>query len=178
MIRNQHGVLASLFLALATILIAGPVHAQAPVAPCVTIPATAQGNPGMANCQPVTTLYPLPAGPTAMAAGGATPTHLLSTASTNSTNIKATAGQVYNITGFNTNAATAFLKFYDKATAPTCNTDTVVATYPLVQNIPLPVNIQVGKTFLLGIGLCITGAIADNDNTNATTGIAVSLDFK
>lgn len=110
--------------------------------------------------------------------GGATPSKVISTASTNSNLIKGSPGTLYDVFAINTNAATAFLKFYNKATAPTCPTDTVVATVALIQNIPVSMPTLIGKRFTLGIGLCITGAIADNDNTNATTGIVVSFGSK
>lgn len=167
-------------IVLAILLLLAPGAAQAQqygVNPCVQIPSTVTGG-GAAGCQGVSVAYPLPVGPSAMSVNGATPTHVISAASTNATNIKATAGNVYSVVGINTNAATAFLKLYDKATAPTCNTDTVVATYPMVQNVPFSAPSIVGKAFVNGIGLCITGGIADNDNTSATTGIAVNLDFK
>src|SRR4051812_27164081 len=52
---------------------------------------------------------------------GETPLHVLSTASTNS-NLIGTARPhlLFDVIAINTNAATAFLKFYDSATAPTC----------------------------------------------------------
>lgn len=109
--------------------------------------------------------------------GGAS-AKVLSTASTNS-NLISTGGHIlYDAVAVNTNATTAYLKFYDKATAPTCASDTVLATIPLPQNVAMPINSLVGKTFTLGLGLCITGGIADSDNTNATTGIAVNLTYK
>lgn len=109
---------------------------------------------------------------------GAIPYHFNSTASTNSTNVKASAGTLYDIIVQNTNAATAWLKFYDKATAPTCASDTVKRTIALVQNVPINAVSLVGADFTLGIGFCITGAQADNDNTNATTGITVNLGYR
>ena len=41
---------------------------------------------------------------------------------TNSTNVKATFGQAYVIRASNNGATIAYLKLYDKATAPTCGT--------------------------------------------------------
>lgn len=110
---------------------------------------------------------------------GETPLHVLSAASTNSTLIGASRPHLlFDVVAINTNAATAFLKFYDTAAAPTCNTATVVHTIPLVQNIPVAYNSARGFAFSNGIGICITAGIADTDNTNATTGIAVSFGFK
>jgi hypothetical protein len=108
----------------------------------------------------------------------ASPTHYLSAASTNATSVKNAAAALYAISAVNTNAATAYLKFYDKATAPTCNSDTVVMTVALVQNVPVNLSPQIGVAFANGIGFCITAAAADNDNTAATTGITLSLATK
>lgn len=116
--------------------------------------------------------------PFADTSGGASLGHLLSAATTNSTALKASAGQLYTLSATNTNAATAYLKLYDKATAPTCASDTVLATYVLLQNVPLNKNFPVGAAFAAGIGVCITAAAADNDNAAATTGITVSYSYK
>lgn len=109
--------------------------------------------------------------------GGAS-AKVLSAATTNATVVKATPGVLFDVHVGNTNAATAYLKFYNKATAPTCNTDPVIATYVLVQNIPVTVSSNFGRLFTAGIGLCITAAQADNDNTAATTGITVTMTYK
>lgn len=110
--------------------------------------------------------------------GGGSMAKMLSAATTNSTSIKASAGTLYLVTAANTNAATAYLKFYNTAGAPTCNSDTVQMTFTLIQNVPRTIEIPFGAAFSNGIGLCITGAAADNDNTAATTGIVTSIVYK
>lgn len=105
---------------------------------------------------------------TPLSGAGCTPTHLLSAATTNSTSVKGSAGQLYNVVVTNTNASPRYLKFYDTASAPTCNSSTVVQTYVIPGNSSgggMVVPIPVGMAFINGIGFCITGAIADNDNT-------------
>lgn len=119
----------------------------------------------------------------ALAQSQSTPTgagfkHYLSTASTNSNLVKTGVTTLYSVTAVNTNAATAWLKFYNVTAAPTCNTSTVVATIALVQNIPVTAAFPIGVTHGNGLGLCITGAAADSDNSNATTGITVSVSYK
>ena len=52
------------------------------------------------------------------------PFHLLSGASTNSTSIKPAAGQLVTAVCMNTTITLYYLKFYDLAAAPTCNTFT------------------------------------------------------
>jgi hypothetical protein len=113
--------------------------------------------------------------------GGATPAHYLSAASTNATNVKASAGNVYALAVINTTATLYYLKLYDKATAPTCNSDAVLQTYPVPASTAgagfvLPLN--VGMSFSAGIGFCLTGGLADNDNTNAATGVAINFVYK
>jgi hypothetical protein len=115
------------------------------------------------------------------ASGGATPVHYLSAATTNSTNVKATAGVVTSVTAINTTATLVYLKLYDKATAPTCGTDTPVQTYPVPASATgagLTINPVGGFGFASGIGFCITGALADNDATSAVVGVAVDLGYK
>lgn len=111
------------------------------------------------------------------------PFHLLSQASTNATNIKPAPGQLVGAVCINTTAAIYYLKFYDLATAPTCNSTPVVLSFPCPFGtssagggfvIPMPQP----TSFLKGIGMCLTGGIADNDNTNAATGVAIDAFFK
>lgn len=108
--------------------------------------------------------------------------HYLSTASTNATSVKGTAGAVYSIVAVNTTATLYYLKFYDLAAAPTCASSTVVMTIPLPASAtggtPVQVSPVFGIGFANGIGLCITGGIADNDNTNAATGVAVNIVYR
>lgn len=72
------------------------------------------------------------------------------------------------------------VRLYDSATAPTCSSATgVVANYvaqstAVVGSAIQTIHLGTGKSFLLGIGICITGANADNDNTNAATGLNVN----
>ncbi len=111
------------------------------------------------------------------------PVHVLSAASTNSTSVKGASGQLVGVVAINTTATIYYLKFYDTASAPTCNSSTVVLTFPVPFGassagggfvIPLPQ----ATSFLNGIGICLTGGIADNDNTNAATGVAMNFFIK
>lgn len=117
--------------------------------------------------------------------GGATLFHLLSAASNNATNVKAVAGTVYSVTVVNTTTSLGFLRLYDTASTPTCSSSVGV-----VQNYPVPfgassagggltLNPEVGLAFFNGIGICFTGGpLADNDNSNAFTGVAINLGYK
>lgn len=92
------------------------------------------------------------------------------------------AGNVLLKTGvvINTTTTVYYIKFYNKATAPTCGTDIPKWTVPIPFGassagggftLPIPD----GLMFPAGLGFCITGGIADNDVTNAATGIVVNL---
>ncbi len=117
----------------------------------------------------------------AAAAGGATQHFAVGAASTNSTNIKASAGTVYAIqTGSIAASAPYYLKLYDKATAPTCGTDTPVGVFIIPPtNSGNNVSVVVGKAFTLGIGYCVVTGIANNDNTAVPAAtVLVNIDYK
>ena len=115
-------------------------------------------------------------------AGGATPGHILSAASNNSTSIKGSAGTLYELTYLQTTTTLMDIRLYDTASAPTCSSATgVVNNYVVQSNVisaGATINMgPVGKKFVNGIGICITGANADNDNTNAVTGLNVNYSY-
>jgi hypothetical protein len=113
----------------------------------------------------------------------AKPQKYLSAATTNATSVTSTNTALFNIITFNTTTTVYYLKLYDKASAPTCNSDTVVATYP----VPFGASNAVGgfmmartvpAEFLLGLAFCLTGGLADNDNTSAATGVAINFEYR
>lgn len=112
------------------------------------------------------------------------PSHYFSAASTNSTLVQAGPRILSGFVATNTTTTVYYLKFYDKATAPTCGTDTPVFTIAIPHQ---PTGASAGQisswpfsglAFTLGLGFCITGAAADNDATSAATGITLSLGVK
>lgn len=120
--------------------------------------------------------------PYAHAAGGFTPFKLVSAATTNATNVKASAGTLAAIVVSNVNAAMRYLKFYNTASAPTVGTSTVVFIVPIPGNtagagaaIPLPPQ---GLNFTTGISFALTTGLADADTgAVAATEISVSLAY-
>lgn len=115
--------------------------------------------------QNLTTLYTL-------FTTGYTPYHLRSAASNNATSLKASAGRVGWITASNTNATERWLKFYDKASAPTPGSDTVKQAFLIPggssgTNIPLP---MMGMAFALGIAFAIVTGESNTDNTSVAAG--------
>lgn len=119
----------------------------------------------------------------AAATGGCTSGVILSAASNNSTSIKGSAGTLCELVIIQTTTTLMDVRLYDTGSAPTCSSATgVVANYVVQSNATSPgmvINLGTfGKAFASGIGICITGANANNDNTNAATGLNVNYSFK
>jgi hypothetical protein len=114
--------------------------------------------------------------------GGATPYKLISAATTNATSVKASAGQVYGIQVFNSNAAIRYLKLYDKASAPTVGTDVPVKVIAIPGNTAgagVVAPISIGAAFSNGIAFALTTGAADSDTgAVAANEIIVNLDYK
>lgn len=98
--------------------------------------------------------------------GAGTFHHLISSATTNATSAKASAGVTNSITLSNNGAAVAYVKFYDKASAPTVGTDTPVITALVPINGTITINCgYCGIRFPTGIAYAITGGMAVADTT-------------
>ena len=105
---------------------------------------------------------------TPVAGTGAT---LNSAASTNATSVKATAGNLFVVSASNVSASSRFLKFYNKASAPTVGTDTPILVIPIAATSSVTLEFGVvGMRFATGIAYAITGAIADADTTAIAAG--------
>ena len=98
-----------------------------------------------------------------------TQTFTNSAATTNATLTKGSAGTVWSIVVTNTNAATRYLKLYNKATAPTVGTDVPVLTIPVAAGATVQIDGgSNGIRFGTGIGWALTGAAGDADATAVT----------
>jgi hypothetical protein len=107
-----------------------------------------------------------------------TPYFLTSAASTNSTNVKNAAGSVYYIHVTNTTGTTYYLRLYNLSAAPTCSSATgFIESIPILGTSPNGRALSVGMTFGTGIGFCLTGGGSSTDNTNAATGVYISLGY-
>lgn len=99
-----------------------------------------------------------------------TPVYINSAASTNGQTLFA-GSRIVSLAVSNTGAGAAYLKLYNKASAPTVGTDAPVLTIAVGANatvtVPMPAE---GMPFTLGIGLAITGAAADSDTTAVGAG--------
>ena len=92
---------------------------------------------------------------------------------TNATAAKASAGKLFSVNGYNSTATVTYLKFYDKATAPTVGTDVPVLTYALPATAAFSFPVPFGFATGIGYGL-VTGA-ADADNTAVGAGDVLGL---
>ena len=109
-------------------------------------------------------------------AGGLTTHYLTSAASTNSTNVKNAAGQVYLIRAVNTTSTLYYLRMYNASAAPTCSSAT-----NFVRDHPDPRFGEwgghrdpqyMGQTYATGISYLPHGRRGSStDNTNAATGV-------
>jgi hypothetical protein len=111
------------------------------------------------------------------------PLSYLSAASTNCTLVVNT-GAVYKSGLFiNTTATLYYLKLYDTNVVPTAGAGTPVRRIPIPFGTSssgggVPDNPLDGLSFRSGIGFCLTGGIADNDSSNAATGLTLNFGIK
>jgi hypothetical protein len=97
---------------------------------------------------------------------GGTRSRIKSAASTNSTNLKASAGRVYALDLTNNTGSMVWFKLFDKASAPTAGTDTPAWTIGIPANGGRTIDWSNGVPFANGIGYTITGGKTDGDTTN------------
>lgn len=107
--------------------------------------------------------------------GGSTSYHNVVSSGTNGTNVKGSAGQVYDGVISNTSASAVYFRFYDTASAPTVGTTTVKRTIQVPGNGTVIFSWPNGLKFTSGIAWGITASVADNDATAISA--SVSIDF-
>jgi hypothetical protein len=98
--------------------------------------------------------------------GGASTYKLISLASTNANVVKASKSNLSSIIAIGLTSDVRYLKFYNKATAPTVGTDVPVLTIPIpanTQGAGLAISFKDSVEFDLGIGIAITSGSSDND---------------
>lgn len=120
---------------------------------------------------------------TATTTAGTATCYITSGASTNSTSCKASAGNLYEIHVTNTTTTNYFLRVYNASSAPTCSSATgFVETVPALGAAANGgVNGRINtppQAYSTGIGFCLTGGGSSTDNTNAATGVYVTLLYK
>lgn len=89
-------------------------------------------------------------------------------ASTNATSVKASAGKVYRVDAFNSDTVGYWVKFYNKASAPTVGTDVPVATKFVPAGGGFVIESSTGIPYTTGIALATTLNATDADTTVVT----------
>ena len=122
--------------------------------------------------------------PVAGTTNAATPGNEIAPNNTTGVNLKASAGTVYSVQLGGIGSAPAYLKLYDKATAPTCGTDTPIKRLIIPANPTAAdgsgsnVMFPVGVKFSNGIGYCVTTGITDADTTApAASTFLINIDW-
>lgn len=101
--------------------------------------------------------------------------YLTTTATTNATSVKTSAGALLEISCSNNSAAAVFLKVYNKASSPVVGTDVPVQVIPVAANSNVTLGYGAnGKRFTTGIAYAVTGAITTADTTAVAAGVLVS----
>jgi hypothetical protein len=122
-------------------------------------------------------------GPSSASGDAISGCYLVSTATTNATNCKASAGNFFGVRAVNTTSTIYYLRLYNLATAPTCSSAT-----GFIESIPIPHNTGTGggivapellpTQYTTGIGFCLTGGGSSTDNTAAATGVYLKIGYK
>lgn len=110
----------------------------------------------------------------------ATPTNynVVTAASTNAASVKATAGSLYELTVSNVTATPVYVKFYNKATAPTVGTDVPILTVPVAATTTVSMEFgALGKRFGTGIGIAATAAAVATDTGVAVAGVQINASY-
>lgn len=94
------------------------------------------------------------------------PLRINSAASTNTTLVRAGHCNLLSLAISNSGAAAAFVKLYDKATAPVLASDIPALTIPVPASglATLPM-VRGGHPFKMGLAIAITNLVADNNAT-------------
>ena len=102
----------------------------------------------------------------------------VSAASTNATSVKASAGNLFEITASNVTATATFVKLYNKASAPTVGTDVPVLTISVPANTTVAMQFgSQGKRFATGIALAVTAVAAATDTAAAVAGVQLNATY-
>lgn len=96
---------------------------------------------------------------------------------TNATSVKASAGDLFEVIGYNAAASVRYLKLYNKASAPTVGSDTPVMTIALKPSDAFKVDLPQPLYFSTGIAYALTTGSADADTGALTAADVVGLNI-
>lgn len=109
---------------------------------------------------------------TGLAASAITAT---SAATTNATSASGSPRSLQEVTVSNPSASAVYLKFFNKASAPTVGTDVPILTIPVAATATVGMQFGAnGKRFTVGLAWALTGAFAATDTTAVAAGVQVS----
>lgn len=116
-------------------------------------------------------------------AGGTTPYAALSTAAVLTAELKGAAGQVYSLQCFNNGANEVFIRIYNQTGAPASTDGANIIWRGMIPGnaaaAGFVVSIPVGIACATGIGIRVSGAVADNDTTVlAANEVFVNVQYK
>jgi len=110
--------------------------------------------------------------------------HLVAANSDNATRVKVGNAVLIAAQLSTVASSPAYLKFYDKATTPVCQTDVVVKSL-MIPVAPTAANgggsnaMSLGVAFSSGLGFCVVTGIADSDDTAVAAGqFNINFDWK
>ena len=110
--------------------------------------------------------------------GGLSTYHLVSSASTNAANIKASAGQLYGWYIYNNSASPRKVAFHNSATTPTAGAG-IFFTMVIPPTSAANVSFEMGIAFSTGIGITIVTGLPDNDgNAVSINDVVLNLWYK
>jgi hypothetical protein len=113
----------------------------------------------------------------ASATGSASRSQIISTASTNATVIKGSAGKLVGWSISNTNAVWRYVKFHNQVTSPTAGSG-VVVTIGVPPNSTVSYNLEGGIGFSTGIGLTtVTGAALSDTTAVGLNDLIINIFF-
>lgn len=111
--------------------------------------------------------------------GGTSLATLTAANSTNATNVKASAGSVYGLSGYTISATAAWLSLYNNSGTPTCGTS-IIQQYLIpgsATGAGFNISFPVPKAFSSGIAYCLTTGIAGTGSVAASSYV-INVDYK
>ena len=109
----------------------------------------------------------------------ASSSNIVTAATTNATLIKSTGASLYASVFSNTTAATIYVKYYNKATAPTVGTDIPLITVPVPAGATVQMEFgRLGCRFALGLGIAVTANMIATDTTAVTAGAQIFTSYQ
>lgn len=103
---------------------------------------------------------------------------LSAAASDNAANAVSRPCSIKGIQGYNAKASAVYLKLYDETASP-ASTDTPKKTIYLPASAAFSLDFSAGVDFAVGLGIRLTGGVADNDATSLSAGdiLALNIDY-